>query len=103
MQHFLAVENQHPGNLAYDRPSPKLLAFLSKHYGIFKVAASAVAGEHLGETLLSYFGSLVFVAAGLRGYIPQNNNFVVYNVYWSLNPHKRSSRHGRVSEVPAIQ
>jgi len=71
-EHFLAVENQHPGNLAYDRPSPKLLAFLSKHYG-------------------------------LRGYIPQNNNFVVYNVYWSLNPHKRSSRHGRVSEVPAIQ
>ncbi|KAF5833213.1 touch receptor neuron protein Mec-17-domain-containing protein [Dunaliella salina] len=63
-EHFLAVENQHPGNLAYDRPSPKLLAFLSKHYG-------------------------------LRGYIPQNNNFVVYNVYWSLNPHKKSSRHGR--------
>ena len=37
--------------LGYDRPSPKLLSFLKKHYK-------------------------------LVDYVPQNNNFVVYNNYF---------------------
>ena len=41
----------HPAKLAYDRPSNKLIGFLSKHYG-------------------------------LKGYVPQNNNYVVFNQYW---------------------
>lgn len=48
---MLAFENTLPGNLAYDRPSPKLLGFLKKHY-----------------SLASYFA--------------QNNNYVVYSVYF---------------------
>ena len=43
--------NPHPAKLAYDRPSNKLIGFLSKHYG-------------------------------LKGYVPQNNNYVVFNQYW---------------------
>ena len=41
----------HPAKFAYDRPSPKLIGFLSKHYG-------------------------------LKGFVPQNNNYVVFNQYW---------------------
>ena len=40
--------------MAYDRPSPKLLAFLSKYYN-------------------------------LQNYISQNNNFVIYNLYFDNN------------------
>ena len=32
-QVFQATEQESPGSLAYDTPSPKLLAFLQKHYG----------------------------------------------------------------------
>lgn len=31
---MLATEGVHPAALAYDRPSPKLLAFVRKHYGL---------------------------------------------------------------------
>lgn len=31
---MLNFENTIPANLAYDRPSPKLLGFLKKHYGL---------------------------------------------------------------------
>lgn len=31
---FLEAEGQHPAGLAYDRPSPKCLAFLRKHFGL---------------------------------------------------------------------
>lgn len=31
---MLKHENAHPRKLAYDRPSPKLKGFLSKHYGL---------------------------------------------------------------------
>lgn len=31
---MLKDENIQPQNLAYDRPSPKLLGFLSKHFGL---------------------------------------------------------------------
>jgi alpha-tubulin N-acetyltransferase 1 len=48
---MLEFEGVAPEKLAYDRPSPKLIGFLKKHYG-------------------------------LVNYIPQNNNFVVYNAYW---------------------
>ena len=44
---MLAVEGHSAASLAYDRPSPKLLGFLRKHYG-------------------------------LTEYVPQNNNFVVF-------------------------
>ena len=33
LQHFLAAERQSAASVGYDRPSPKLLAFLRKHYG----------------------------------------------------------------------
>jgi len=45
----------HPAKLAYDRPSPKLIGFLSKHYG-------------------------------LKSYVPQNNNYIVFNQYWDPKP-----------------
>lgn len=31
---MLEYEKQHPAKLAYDRPSPKLIGFLSKHFGL---------------------------------------------------------------------
>ena len=31
---MLNFENSLPANLAYDRPSPKLLGFLKKHYSL---------------------------------------------------------------------
>ena len=49
---MLAHEHRQPHQLGYDRPSPKLMAFCAKHYG-------------------------------LRDYIPQSNNFVVFSQYWS--------------------
>lgn len=53
---MLEKENIDPSKLAYDRPSPKLIGFLKKHYG-------------------------------LVSYVPQNNNFVVYNAFWD-SPNK---------------
>jgi len=51
---MLNTENADPSKLAYDRPSPKLLAFLKKYYG-------------------------------LTNYIPQNNNYVIYQEYFDPN------------------
>ena len=48
---MLESEKTSPERLAYDRPSPKLLGFLRKHYNLVK-------------------------------YIPQSNNFVVFNSYF---------------------
>lgn len=48
---MLDNENIEPHRLAYDRPSPKFIGFLQKHYG-------------------------------LSQYVPQNNNFVVFDQYW---------------------
>ena len=44
---MLAHKAVKPELLAYDKPSPKLLAFMGKHYG-------------------------------LKNYVPQNNNYVVF-------------------------
>lgn len=57
-------ENKVPEKLAYDRPSPKLIGFLKKHYGLSK-------------------------------FIPQNNNFVIFDQYFSgssslLNKHLKT-------------
>jgi hypothetical protein len=49
---MLKFENIKPSNLAYDRPSPKLIAFLKKHYSLIN-------------------------------FTPQNNNFVVFNEYFT--------------------
>ncbi len=55
---MLATEKAVPKSLAYDRPSPKLLGFLRKHYGLTR-------------------------------YVPQNNNYVVYDDYFrAAVPHK---------------
>ncbi|GFR44142.1 hypothetical protein Agub_g5308 [Astrephomene gubernaculifera] len=54
-EYFLESEGCDPGSVAYDRPSPKLLEFLKKHYG-------------------------------LKDYVPQSNNYVVFNRYFELNP-----------------
>lgn len=48
---MLLEEGILPSKLAIDRPSPKLISFMRKHYQ-------------------------------LSGYVPQNNNFVVYNEYF---------------------
>lgn len=52
---MLEAEGATADQVAYDRPSPKLLAFLHKHYG-------------------------------LANYVPQNNNFVVFEQYFQQNP-----------------
>ena len=55
-EEMLAREgNIHPCKIAYDRPSPKLVGFLAKHYK-------------------------------LKSYVPQNNNYIVFNAYWDPNP-----------------
>ncbi|KAL6749678.1 touch receptor neuron protein Mec-17-domain-containing protein [Haematococcus lacustris] len=72
-QAFLSQEQQDPGAVAYDRPSPKLLAFLQRHFG-------------------------------LTEYVPQNNNFVVFQRYWQLHPPAStlgSSRRPNVQAPPA--
>lgn len=50
---MLAVEAVAPAKLAYDRPSPKLLSFLRKYFGLAK-------------------------------YVQQNNNYVVFDDYYSV-------------------
>lgn len=50
---MLDVENKKACQLAYDRPSPKLIAFLKKHYN-------------------------------LVNFIPQNNNFVIFQQYFDV-------------------
>lgn len=64
-EHFLAVEVQavKAANLAYDRPSPKLLAFLQKHYGLAR-------------------------------YVPQNNNFVVFDNFFEDHSITQQSSRG---------
>ena len=51
---MLKFENIKPELLAYDRPSNKFIAFLKKHYNLYK-------------------------------YVNQNNNFIVFNDYFSVN------------------
>lgn len=50
---MLSHLNIKPNKLGYDRPSGKLLGFLSKNYD-------------------------------LKSYVPQNNNFVVYDAFWKV-------------------
>eukprot|EP00759_Apiculatamorpha_spiralis_P050215 PhF_6_TR4526/c0_g1_i2/m.6340/K19573/ATAT1, MEC17; alpha-tubulin N-acetyltransferase 1 len=50
-EYMLVNENILPHQIGYDRPSPKLLGFLSKHYK-------------------------------LNAYVPQSNNFVVFNAFF---------------------
>lgn len=64
LQHMLAAEQLCPEQLAYDRPSPKLLSFVRKHYG-------------------------------LSSYVPQSNNFVVFEQHFQHS--SSSSEHGRSS------
>lgn len=60
---MLSEEAAHPAKLAYDRPSPKLLAFLRKHFGLLK-------------------------------FVPQTNNFVVFNQYF-----ESGERGGKVKQT----
>ena len=50
---MLENENKKANMLAYDRPSPKLISFLKKHYN-------------------------------LVNFIPQNNNFVIYQQFFEV-------------------
>jgi len=50
-RHMLEHQDVRPARLGYDRPSPKLLSFLAKYYG-------------------------------LKNYVPQTNNFVVFKKYF---------------------
>jgi hypothetical protein len=70
---MLQHESLLPEELAYDRPSPKLLAFMRKHFGLSR-------------------------------YSPQNNNFVVYDEYFSSCQRPTSRRAEQAShsrELPA--
>ena len=51
--YMIKFEKKNPKELAYDRPSPKLISFLRKYFG-------------------------------LQGFIQQNNNFVVFDDFFSL-------------------
>ena len=62
---MLEAEKSEPHLIAYDRPSPKLLEFLKKHYG-------------------------------LTDFVPQNNNFVVFNQYYTKKGY--DTRSGRKDE-----
>lgn len=55
---MLEYEKQHPAKLAYDRPSPKLIGFMSKHFG-------------------------------LKSYVQQNNNYVVFDEYFNQPNHSK--------------
>jgi hypothetical protein len=57
---MLAAQQLCPEQLAYDRPSPKLLSFVRKHYS-------------------------------LSSYVPQSNNFVVFEQHFQ---HSSSSSYG---------
>lgn len=74
---MLTSENASPSKLAYDRPSPKLIKFLQKHFG-------------------------------LASYVPQNNNFVVFNEYFKVellhqpthSPGEHRDNH-RIQKIPS--
>ena len=55
-QYFLSVEQQDPGNVAYDRPSPKLLAFLQRHYGLKEYIPQV---QHVAGSTHTYCATLV--------------------------------------------
>jgi len=61
---MLKFEGVLPHKLAYDRPSPKLIGFMAKHFG-------------------------------LKSFMPQNNNYVVFDEYFNraafdtLDNHRR--------------
>ena len=91
-------------DLAYDRPSHKFLAFLAKCVclGVPVVPAvpavawyGCVAASHLSCTAASPLGVCRYY--GLKDYVPQNNNFVVYNQYFQRNAASSSRRGGRRS------
>jgi len=65
---MLEQEGASPAQLAYDRPSPKLLAFLRKH-------------------------------CGLSRFQPQNNNFVIFDEYFSRGSGSAESRGSRSSST----
>ena len=50
---MIGHENVEPKMMGYDRPSPKLIKFLDKYFG-------------------------------LNEYVPQNNNFIVFNDYFKV-------------------
>ena len=66
--YMLSYQNVHPAELGIDRPSPKFLAFMKKHFG-------------------------------LSDYIPQTNNFVVYNQYFEIAKPLGRNRYGVAKEA----
>ena len=87
MQTFLPYAGQTAAMLAYDRPSPKLKAFLAKHYGqrgalVCRVPFSRqhhTAGIVSLSITLSCFKGSLFFGTGLASFVPQVNNYVVFN------------------------
>ena len=61
--------SERPHTLGYDRPSPKFIAFLAKHFG-------------------------------LRKYVPQVNNFVVFNKYFDRDAQESPRRPAEVAPSP---
>eukprot|EP00357_Protocruzia_adherens_P012985 CAMPEP_0115043008 /NCGR_PEP_ID=MMETSP0216-20121206/46606_1 /TAXON_ID=223996 /ORGANISM="Protocruzia adherens, Strain Boccale" /LENGTH=460 /DNA_ID=CAMNT_0002425233 /DNA_START=60 /DNA_END=1439 /DNA_ORIENTATION=+ len=65
-EYMLEEEKIEPAKIAYDRPSPKLIGFLRKHYG-------------------------------LSSYVPQNNNYVVFQQYFNPDLGQRNRPTSRTS------
>ena len=65
---FLGKRISAKEQMGYDRPSPKLLAFLQKHHGLCKHKAVL-------SRFLACLAAVFFVSA-------QNNNFVVFDAFW---------------------
>jgi len=64
---MLEYEDIQPNKIAYDKPSKKLIGFLSKHYN-------------------------------LNHYIPQNNNFVVFDDYFNNNYNYKKTANNKYNE-----
>lgn len=96
--YMLSVERKSPARLAYDRPSPKLISFLGKHFGLRKyedfldrsIDFSSVlrGGSHFllrknsNKRELSRTTSRTSSSSPSLSYTPQSNKFIIYHKYF---------------------
>lgn len=70
---FLENEEEEPSTIAYDKPTPKLVNFLKKYYGKFKLIPTRYAQQH---------SSLQCASPGMARSVQQNNNFMVFDTFF---------------------
>lgn len=86
---MLKRENVHPIKLAIDRPSDKFLAFLRKHYGNTPPTLPYTFIAHSIQMfmiiIIYHFNISIYrlFFSGLQRTIPQMNNFVIYEGFFS--------------------